>query len=65
MACFFSLEEPISKRWKVNYLQNCAAEYQQMECNRKRKKQKPYPEPESGKKGIRSNKARVHLEEYD
>ena len=38
MACFFSLEEPISKRWKVNYLQNCAAEYQQMECNRKRKK---------------------------
>lgn len=42
-----------------------AAEYQQMECNRKRKKQKQYPEPESGKKGIRSNKARVQLKEYD
>ena len=42
-----------------------AAEYQQMECNRKRTKQKQYPEPESGKKGIRSNKARVQLKEYD
>lgn len=46
-------------------MQNCAAEYQQMECNRKRRKQKPYPEPESGKKDIRSNKTRVQLEEYD
>lgn len=46
-------------------MQNCAAEYQQMEWNRKRRKQKPYTEPESGKKDIRSNKARVQLEEYD